>query len=635
MKTVTACTLDCPDACSLIVEIDDEGRVHIDGNPVHPFTAGFTCAKIKRFGKRLQRCDRITTPLLRTDNGWQALSWDNALDLCAMHIQRNRHEPAAILHVRSGADQAVLSRFGDLFFAKLGASELTGSLCNVAGSTACRADFGSANVNDPADLLNAQAMVNWGKDLSRISVHLGQLVSQARKRGTRVLCISPGGDGTAAFSDEEIRIRPGTDRFLAAAVLRLFMERGAPSALEEYTLGWGAFRRLIQSRGVAEWAAPSGVHMIDIERLYEYYAQNAPLATLIGWGLQRYAYGGETVRFINALALISGHVGQSGGGSYYSQSTLANFNLDWSKVESDAPRRSFPKPVIGSAILEAKDPPIRMLWVQCANIVNQAADSRGIARAFETVEFKVVVDAFMNDTSERADLILPAALNLEKEDLVGSCLHPYIHYARPAVPPPDGARTDAWILSAVGKRLDPRVEMPELEAILRMSLQSPYLNVTLEELRQKDFARSMRPPIAFMGMRFDHPDGRYHFPTEMHEQPAAADGYPLRLLSLVRREAIHSQIAPEEQTELPAVWVAESNPALKTLDLTRTVYLASPLGRMPVQVHTSPDLHPEAVLYRRGDWMKLGGGVNQIIAAEVTDIGHGAPFYNQFVRLEN
>jgi anaerobic selenocysteine-containing dehydrogenase len=635
MKTVTACTLDCPDACSLVVEIDEQGRIHIDGNPAHPFTAGFTCAKIKRFGERLLRCDRITTPLLRTDNGWQPLTWDAALDLCAEQIQRNRHEPESILHIHGGADGAVLSRFGDLFFARLGSSLMTGNLCSAAGTAGCKADFGSCNLNDPVDLLNAHTIVNWGKDLSRSSVHLGGLVAQARKRGARTVTISPGADGNAAFSDETIRIRPGADRFLAAAILRLFVQRGIPLDIERYTASWDAFRQLIQSRGVAEWAAPSGVHLTDVERLYELYAQNAPVATIVGCGLQRYAFGGETVRFINALALVAGHIGRPGGGSYYSQSTSGAFNLAWANFDSGTPRRSFPRPLISKVLVEAKDPPIRMMWIQDTNIVNQAADSRGTARAFEAVEFKVAVDAFMNDTTERADLILPAALLLEKEDLVGSSLHPWIHYTRPAVPPPAGARTDAWIVRELGKRLDPPIELPEPEGALRMSLQSPHLNTTLEELREKNFVRVTRGPIAFEGLHFDHPDGRYHFPAEIHDQPATPDGYPLRLLSLLRRESLHSQIAPEEQAELPKVWVSLGNPVLNTLDLTQPVFLASPLGRMPVQVQTSSDVHAEVVLYRRGDWMKFSGGVNQVIAADITDMGDGAPYYDQFVRLEN
>jgi anaerobic selenocysteine-containing dehydrogenase len=109
----------------------------------------------------------------------------------------------------------------------------------------------------------------------------------------------------------------------------------------------------------------------------------------------------------------------------------------------------------------------------------------------------------------------------------------------------------------------------------------------------------------------------------------------LRLLTLVRRKAIHSQILPEDQKQPPVVWVAPDSRCLENLNLEKPVELVSPLGRLKVSVQTLPDLHPDVVIYRRGDWISQGGGVNQLIAARLTDIGSGAAYYDQYVRLEN
>jgi anaerobic selenocysteine-containing dehydrogenase len=276
-----------------------------------------------------------------------------------------------------------------------------------------------------------------------------------------------------------------------------------------------------------------------------------------------------------------------------------------------------------------------MIWVNGINFVNQAPDIRENARALERVDFKVVVDAFMNDTAQRADLILPCALMLEQEDVIGSFLHEYVQYVGAALDPPEGARTDLWIVSELGKRLDPPVVMPGPEACLRAALCSPLVETTLEELKAKRFVRSKRPRIAYEGLRFAHPDGKYRFPSALHDEPGHPDGYPLRLLSLVRRSAIHSQILPEDQTPAPPVWVAPDCPALKGIDVSRPVILVSALGSMPVTVRPMPGLHPGTAVYRRGDWMNRGGGVNQLIASGLTDLGGGAPFYDQYVRLEN
>jgi len=276
-----------------------------------------------------------------------------------------------------------------------------------------------------------------------------------------------------------------------------------------------------------------------------------------------------------------------------------------------------------------------MIWVNGMNVVNQAPGALETVRAFDRVEFKVVVDAFMTDTAQRADLVLPCALMLEQEDVVGSFLHEYVQYAAAVVEPPPEARTDLWIVTEVGKRLSPPVCMPSPEECLQTALKSPYLNTTLDKLKAERFVRSNRPRIAYEDQRFAHPDGKYRFPADLHAEPPPPDGYPLRLLTLVRRTAIHSQILPEDQQPSPPVWVARDCPALRSLDLSKPVDLVSPLGRLRVTVRRMPGLHPGTVVYRRGDWMNCGGGANQLIAAGLTDLGGGAPFYDQYVRLEN
>ena len=276
-----------------------------------------------------------------------------------------------------------------------------------------------------------------------------------------------------------------------------------------------------------------------------------------------------------------------------------------------------------------------MIWVNATNLVNQAPDCHETLRAFAATEFKVVVDAFLNDTAARADLILPPALTLEREDLAGGVLHNFVNYAARAVEPPGEARTDHWIVSELGKRLDPPVLVPTVEEILRASLDSPYVDVSLDELRRPGYAPVKRPAIAYADRRFPHPDGKYHFPARLHDETPPPPGYPFRLLTLVRREVIHSQILPEDHEPFPTVWVAPDSVALHGLDLARDVDLVSPLGRLKVEVKTLPGLYPEAVLCRRGGWLSRSNGFNQLVADGTTDLGGGTAFYHQYVRLEN
>jgi len=635
-STITACTMDCPDACSLVVDQRPDSRIILRGNPDSPFTSGFTCSKIKGHIKRLQHARRIQHPLLRISGTWQRIAWDTALDLCAEKIQALRSEPKSILQIKSEGAKGVLKAATALFFSILGSSRTKGSLCDAAGFMAYIYDFGSRKNNDINDLTNAARIVNWGKDFSRSSIHTAAIIRKARRNGTRMLTISPGGDGNDTVSDERICIRPGTDRFLAAAVIKLLaQDRRLSPAIVNQTKWPQKFLDMVSDFNLADLIRACEVSQADVEKLGSWYRQETPVATFVGTGLQRYRHGGENTRFINALALLSGNIGIAGGGSYFHLHSYRNLNLSWTADPQRKSRRSFPISAIGQEILTAKDPPIKMIWVNGINVVNQAPDSRQIARAFERVAFKVVVDAFMNDTAQRADLILPSTLMLEQEDIIGSYMHEYVQHVRPVLDPPGEARNDMWILSEIGKRLDPPIILPDTETCLRNSLEQPLLKVSLEELRQKGCARADRPAVAYADMTFDHQDGKYRFPATLHPEPAADPQYPLQLLTLVRRDAIHSQILPEDQVNVPRAWVAPDNPLLSGIDRSQDVYLASPLGRLKIILQTMSGLHPKVVLYRRGDWMNQGGGINQLIAAGITDLGSGAPFYDQHVRLEN
>lgn len=634
MPIVTACSQDCPDTCSLVVTTLPSGEVRINGDPDHPFTAGFCCAKLKAWHRRLSSPQRITSPLLRDGAGWRRIGWGDALDVCAARIQALRAEPSSILHLDSSGNMGLMAQVSQHFFNLLGASRAAGGLCASAGMAACQADFGGVEHHEPGDLLKARIIVNWGRDIARTSIHLAAMVRQARKLGARVLNISPGGDGHEAWTDEFIRVRPGQDRFLAAAVCRRLIESGPIiQKLDRIAANWPAFRGVVMSRTAAELGRACGVHPAEVERLADMYRSGEPTATLIGWGLQRYLYGAENVRFINALALLSGQIGRSGGGSYYIAPSIRHLDLSWMARPAPDQAGRFFKPTIGRDILSA-NPPVRMIWVNGSNPVNQSPDSNRVARAFRSVPFTVVIDAFMTDTAEVADVILPCTLNLEQENLNPSYFHDFINYARPAIPPPAGAHSDHWILSQLGQRLDPPITIAPMAELIAASLPATA-GAGLEELRRRGFIAVRRPPVSFAGLRFAHADGRYRFPEALHPEPPAPDGYPLRLLSLIRMEATHSQILPEDHAHPPKVYLAPESPAWAGLDRSLPVHLISSLGRFEVQPTELPGLHPDVAVYRRGDWLRLGGGINQLVADATTDLGWGAAFYAQHVRLEN
>jgi len=625
----TACTLDCPDACSLVAENGPHG-LRLRGNPDHPFTRGFVCPKLDVHRRRLASPHRLVSPRLKVNGVWRDIGWDEALGLCAEKMDLYRSEPRSILHVRGSGNRGVVKSLSALFFRRLGASGLHGSLCDGAGNEACARDFGCLRHNDITDILNTSALVNWGRDLARGSVHTAALVRQLRKTGVPVVTIAPGEDTAQGFTDHFVRVRPGTDRFLAAAVLREVLRRkGVAPEVAASCHDLAGFEALLAGCGtdLLEWC---GVRPADVGLLANHYAGQEPVATLLGWGLQRYRFGGQNVRFINALAMLSGQVGRSGGGAYYGLSSMANFEQPWSDDAEYG--RTLLKPDLARELRRA-DPPVRMAWVECINPANQFPEAGEVANALAGLDFVVLTDAFMTDTAEVADLILPVALMLEQEDVVGSFLHEFVQLSAKAVEPPAGVRTDYEILADLGRRLSSPVVLPGPEEAIGRALKSSTLDTSLAELRGTGYVRSTQASVAFEDLRFGHEDGRYRLPPRLDPPVAVARDYPLQLLTLINRRYVHSQILPEDQAGQPVVTVHPRT--LQDIGVTPGAgWLVTELGRLAVQVAADEAMHPDCVVYRRGPWGRFGGGVNRIIGFVETDMGGVGAYYEQRCRLE-
>ncbi|MFN2267784.1 MAG: molybdopterin-dependent oxidoreductase, partial [Desulfonatronovibrio sp.] len=514
MPEISACLLNCPDYCSFIINPDTRS---IRANPDHPFTRGFICSKGKNFFQRLESENRVTRPMLRQKSGFVSISWDQALDLAAERISRLRQSPEKILHIRGYGYRGVLAQASLNFFKALGSSATYGSLCDEAGIEACQRDFGSLNHNDPLDILNATRIINWGKDFARSSPHTAALVSRARKSGTRVLTISPGGH-TTTRADETIIIRPGTDRFLAAAVIRMFMESGKISReILDRASNSGSFLDYLSSWSVLELLSVCDVSPGKAKLVFDWYERPGPAASILGWGLQRYVSGGENVRFINALAFISGNIGVSGGGAYYNIGSGRNL-ADWAALTSKQPdsgRRQLALYNLGREIQESS-PAIEFIWIDGHNVVNQAPDSLELAQSLKK-PFVVCVDGFFNDTALRADLILPPAFMLEKEEVLGSCLHNFVNYSARALEPRGECRSDFDILKDLGQRLHPAITFPEQSDCLETGLS--LLDISLEQIKSQGFVKAGHPDVAYKNMVFDHSGGLYSFPESLTPEP--------------------------------------------------------------------------------------------------------------------
>lgn len=631
MKTVSACTQNCPDSCSCIVHPD---KRKVSGNPEHPYTRGVVCSKVANFFTRLDATERITTPLMRKGDSFAPTDWDTALALCAQKIDALRATPDCIAHLHGHGYRGVFANAGKAFFAALGSRTMHGSICDEAGTEAMRRCCGSLMTNDPQDLLNARRIVNWGRDLKHGFMHMGMTVHEARKRGTKLLTIDITTD-TEQNSDEHICILPGTDRFLAAAVIKLYVESGLQQqGVINRTGNWPLFRGLVESWSLEALCTTCGVSTEEVEMLFDWYEQPGAVATLVGWGLQRYLYGGQNVQYIASLGMLAGHIGRKGGGVYMSFSSGRNLTPWQAQTKGPVPenRRTMLAPNLAEELTKAT-PALQFIWIDGLNPVNQIPNSTAIAAALKKCPFTVVVEGFMNDTALCADLILPPAYMFERDEVVGSSTHNFVNFSRKVVEAPGECLDIYDILADLGERLHEPIHFPSRGKCISTSLENA--GISLEELSSKGFSRSHWPLVAYEGMRFDHPDKKFCFPETLEFDPTPNPKFPLQMLTLLRGEYTQSQIPKNKQQGLPTLYVSPHNPALKNLAMDQPLFMVSPAGRLQIRIEIKDNLHSDVVLFPRGGWMKYGQNPNPIIEPMITDMGETPAYYSQYIRLEN
>jgi anaerobic selenocysteine-containing dehydrogenase len=633
----TACTRDCPDACQILATVEDGRITRLRGDPQHPVTRGFLCYRTDHYLERQYSEERLTQPLVRKGGALQPASWDEALDLVAAKLAeaRDRHGPDSILHYQSGGSLGMMKQCNRHFFELLGpVTHKRGDICSGAGETAQIEDMGISDAHDLADLENSRAIVLWGKNVAETGVHLAPHLKRARARGVPVVQIDPvHNEKTLRLGDRHYAVRPGGDGFLALAVARILLDEGwtdpeAPS----YTDGFDAFAALVRRQSADAWARRADLPVSAARDLAELLGLRKPATIFVGWGLGRRLHGSATVRLIDALGAITGNLGVPGGGvSYYFQ-RRGGFDTTWVKRPENAGARTLLEPLLGEEILRA-DPPIRVAVIDNGNPVSQLPESGTVARALASIDFLVVLDAFLTDTAELAHVVLPTTTMLEEHDVVGAYGHAWVQLSQPAAEPPPGVRSDLAIYQALAQRLGFGAAMaaPAEAWIDRLLAPMAQHGVTREALGRGALRKPAAPRVLFEGRRFPTATGRFQLVSDFPDALAPLDeGYPLYLMSNASYRTQASQMPESAQQEAPVVVVhPDAAPWHADGDLAT---LASPLAQVTVRLRFDPAQRRDVVIYAKGRWGKFGGP-NALVKARETDAGGGAAYYDQGVRI--
>jgi anaerobic selenocysteine-containing dehydrogenase len=637
---ITTCTRDCPNNCGLVATVSGGKLIRLSGSPDHPLTRGAACHKTKDYIERLYSEERITHPLMKTATGWQRLSWDAALDMIADKMKAIKEEsgPEAILYYQGYGERTGLKLLNKYFFNLFGGvTTLRGSLCGGTGQASQNLDLGQRVSHDPLDHYNSKAMILWARNPVSTNSSLVPIIKAIRKKGGRVIVIDPFKNRTAALADRFIAPAPGRDIYLAMAAARIIFDLNAQDEgfLNHYSVGAEAYRALVYGYSFAELCTLAGVAEEDAAYLAETLMTCAPTSILLGWGLHRHKDAHYSIRAIDALGAISGNIGVAGGGVSQGFEEYGPYDPQYWGDHLNPGARTLLMPVIGEELLNATNPQIRMIFTTASNPVCMAPNSAKVAAAFSQTEFVVYSGHFIDDTAELADLLLPATMFPEEDDVMASYGHNYVGPVNKAIEPLGECLTDFQLFSQLAERF------PFAEQFCRSAEDWLYdicrpireWGCSMEQLRAGPF-RIPEPLVPYLDKKFQTASGKFEFMTDF--EPVRLDGdcaYPYTLLTVAPHGHICSERTLGEHPPLPEVLLHPDEASKQGLKDGMRIWVESPVGQISALLKTDSTMRKDCLVAERGGWIKAGHGFNRLTIDQASTVGEGTPYYATRVRV--
>ncbi len=658
----SSCPLDCPDACSLSVEVEDGRIVRITGDHRNPLTAGLICGKVRRMSEHVYGAERLVTPLRRRGAKgaarFEAIGWDEALELVADRLSavRERWGGEAILPVCYGGSNGLLSQDAAdcRLFARLGASRIDRTVCAAPSGAAHRGLYGKMPGVALTDYVHAALIVIWGANPEVSGLHLVPRIEAARKRGARLVVIDPRRTGLASRADQHLALRPGTDLPLALAVIRWLLStaRADEPFLEAHTTGLDALRQRAEPWTFERAAETCGIEADAIAAFAELYAATSPAVIRLGWGVERNRNGGSAAAAILALPAVAGKFGVRGGGVTASNSGAWDHDPLAAAGECWPSTRVVNLNQVGRA-LTAAEPPVRLLFVyNCNPLATLPAQQKVRAGLAREDLFTVVFEQVMTDTARWADVVLPATTFLEHTELNPSYGALAMSLAPAVIAPVGQARSNHRVFTELCRRLglarpdDPDTEQQAAAAVVR-SVGDPA--ALAAELQSNGVAAPPcgNAPIAFVDVFPRTDDRRIHlFPPHLDaEAPAGLYGYredpapstyPLTLITPAESRRTSSTFGQLSRT-LARVEIHPDDAAARSIGDGQPVRVFNDQGEVLCPARVTAALRPGVVSLPKGLWSHhtlSGTTANTLCPDSLADLGGGACFNDARVEIE-
>jgi anaerobic selenocysteine-containing dehydrogenase len=672
----SVCPHDCPSTCALEVEVLANARISsVRGAATNSYTTGVICAKVARYAERIHHPQRLIHPVLRTgprgSGQFRRISWDEALDRVAHAFVAAvaRHGGEAVWPFYYAGTMGLVQRDGiNRLRHVMGYSRQKLTICTALAEAGWLAGVGQSCGTDPREMARADLIVVWGGNPAATQVNVMHHIARAKKeRGAKLVVVDTYRTATAAVADIHLAPRPGTDGALACAVMhvafrdgyadRAFMARYAdcPDALEAHLLTRGP-----------EWAAAiTGLSVAEIEAFAKLYGTTHRAFIRAGYGFARSRNGAANMHAVACLPAVTGAWQYEGGGALWSNRGM--YHWDKTLIEGldrrDLRIRELDMSRIGSVLTGDRSelgngPQVHALLIQNQNPLAVCPDSNLVRRGFARDDLFVCThEQFMTETALWSDIVLPATMFMEHDDLYQAGGHSHIQIGPKLIEPPGECRSNHEVLQGLAARLDAKHEGFEMTAmeIIDATLRTSGWPDAATVLRERWIDAYEHGIDGHFRNGFPTRDRRFHFapdwtvlgplhaamprlPDHMATTDAASAAHPFRLVTAPARAFLNTsftEMASSRKREgRPTVLVHPRDAASLNIADGGRVRLGNTRGEVVLHAKLNGGMQP-GVLVAESIWPSAcfegGVGINALTSDEPGPPMGGAVFHDTAV----
>ncbi|MDB5649827.1 MAG: dehydrogenase [Hyphomicrobiales bacterium] len=682
----SVCPHDCPSACALDVEVIDGksiGRIH--GAKHQSYTAGVICAKVARYSERIHHPDRLLYPLKRTgpkgSGAFTRITWDEAIATIAQRFgeAERRYGAETIWPYYYAGTMGRVMRDGinRLTHAKK-YSRFNGTICVSLAWPGFIAGTGRLAGPDPREMAKSDCVVIWGTNAVATQVNVMTHAIAARKtRGAKIVVIDIYRNATMDQADLALCLRPGTDGALACAVMHVLFRDGLADRdyLERYTDVPRELEAHLQTRG-PEWAAGiTGLSVEEIEAFAHLVGKTQRTFFRLGYGFSRQRNGAVNMHAASCIAAVTGAWQYEGGGAFHNNGAIFNWRQPFHEAHElrDMNVRALDQSHIGRILTgdprALKDgPPVTAMLIQNTNPMSVAPEQALVAEGFAREDlFMVVHEQFMTETAAMADIVLPATMFLEHDDIYSGGGHQYLEFAGKLIDPPGECRSNHEVITAIAGAVGaehPGFAMSARDLADTILKQSGWGGI--EELVAKNWI-DVQPDFetAHFLNGFAWPDGKFRFRPQwakmsssrggelagpwydMPELPdhwavieEADEAHPFRLATSPARSFLNSTFnetpSARQREGRPQVMIHPLDAAALAIAEGDRVRLGNIRGEVTIHARLFDGVQ-RGVLISEGIWpnasFEEGRGINMLTGADSPAPFGGAAFHDNRVWL--